>query len=341
MNARQKLLDHPYWVASYPSKMRLVRVFDFPPEANPFAKDGVVIRIAAAPGESPFHKGPMARQGILEGVRKGLIGPDTIVVEATSGNTGLGMAVVCTNLGLNFVAVIPNDIPESKISGIRALGEHVRFESPKAGETTVGCARRLGKQEGSHNPDQYAGWWNPQSHYEHLMPQLFSQTQASIFAAPGGTTGTCIAAKKFALDNRLSMEVVPVLCAEDQEIPAVRTLARVKKDIRLPWEAYFDEEKDLQFATRHASFFCSFFTWRFVPVQLGPSFGAAFVGALKFLREHKEAGTLDQFRKKDGKIYVVVFGPDDYRAYVALYLDKPFYGKDFRSSNLLDFIDWV
>ena len=57
--------------------------------------------------------------------------------------------------------------------------------------------------------------------------------------------------------------------------------------------------------------------------MLGPSFGLGFYGALSFLWEHKNARTLDQFRdKEDGKIYVVVFGPDDYRSYTPLYLGE-------------------
>ncbi|MCR4276340.1 MAG: hypothetical protein NUV90_03075, partial [Candidatus Parcubacteria bacterium] len=86
------------------------------------------------------------------------------------------------------------------------------------------------------------------------------------------------------------------------------------------WGTIFREE-DLQFGTRHASFYLSFLTWPHVLQKLGPSFGLGFAGALSFLQKHKKAGTLDQFRDKaDGKIHVVVFGPDDYRPYIALYL---------------------
>ena len=332
------LLEHPFWTMSNLDNMRLVRVFDLPSEANPFAEDGVILRIAAAPGEVPYHKWPMAREGILDGIKKGLINQETIVVEASSGNTGHAMASICNSLGLDFAVVIPIDIPGAKIDVIRALGHGVSFAMPNRGETGAACARRLGAQEGWHNPDQYAGEWNPRSHETHLAPQLFGQTPISIFVAPGGTMGTCIGIARYARVHALSTKVVPVVCAEGEEVPAVRTLARVKKDIRQPWEQYLDEA-DIQSCTRREAFRLSFATWQLIPVQLGPSFGAALAGALKFIREHKTAGTLDQFRDSiSGEIYTVVFGPDDYRPYTGLYLGERLYDASL-GSNLLNFLD--
>lgn len=319
--------------------MRLVRLYDFPQKANPFAEDDVVLKIAVSPGDVPYHKYPMAREAIFDGIKRGLITPDTTVVEATSGNTGHAMATICTILGLKFVAVMANDVPGSKIDVIRALGDHVSVQTPNPGETTAECARRLGAQEGWYNPDQYSGEWNPRSHSKHLAPQLFEQTRISIFTTPGGTMGTSMGIAQYALAHGHTTRVIPVMCAEGQEVPAARTLSRVKKDIRLPWEKHFDEAKDLQFGTRRAAFLLSFLSWRHIPAQLGPSFGLAFVGMLKFLREQKATGTLDQFREADGKIYAVVFGPDDYRPYNALYLGERLYEGDFAGVNLLDLID--
>ncbi|MHB8860523.1 MAG: pyridoxal-phosphate dependent enzyme [Minisyncoccota bacterium] len=343
-NMKNALLNHPFWRVSDPESMRLVRIFTVPQKANPFANDGVIIKIAAAPGEAPYHKAPMARAGILDGIRKGLITPETTVVEATSGNTGHAMAAICNMLGLRFAAVVPSDVPGPKLDAMRALG-NVSFHTPeKKGETTVDCARRLGSQGSWHNPDQYGSEWNPRSHCEHLAPQLFRQTAVSVFVAPAGTMGTCMGIAQYDALSHVGhcRKVVPVMCLEGQEVPAVRTLARVKRDIRLPWQEYF-QESDIQFVTRYASFILSFLSWRFtpIPVWLGPSFGAAFVGALKFLREYKTAGALNNLRESDGKIYVVVFGPDDYRPYTSLYLDKFLNERDFMGVNLLDLIDLV
>ena len=320
--------------------MKLVRLYNLPGEANPFAEDDVIIRIAASPGDVPYHKTPMARAGILDGIQKGRITPGTTVVEATSGNTGHAMASICTILGLDFVAVVAGDVPSSKIDVIRALSEHVSIRTPEKGETTAACARRLGAQEGWYNPDQYSGAWNPQSHCDNLASQLFKETPVSVFVTPGGTMGTCMGVAQYAKENNLKTRVVPVMCQEGQEIPAARTLARVKKDVTLPWETYFNEAKDIQFGTRREAFSLSYLTWRMIPAQLGPSFGLALAGALKFLRTHKAAGTLDQFREPDGKVHMVVFGPDDYRPYNALYLGERLYDGSLEGAefNLLDLV---
>ncbi len=341
MKPNQELLNHPFWEATNPSKMRLVRIFELPSEANPFADDDIVIKIAAAPGEAPYHKWPMARAGILDGIRRGLIVPETKVVEASSGNTGHGMAIVCNGLGLDFTMIVANDVPGQKVDIVRALGNCVGVRTPDSGETTVECARRLGAQEGWYNPDQYSGEWNPMSHYNHLAPQLFGQTQVSLFVTSAGTMGTSLGIDRYARDNALRTKVIPVMCADGQEVPAARSMARVKRDIRLPWESIF-QGKGIQFGNRYASFLLSYLSWRLIPVQLGPSFGLGLVGALKFLRQHKHAGTLEQFREPDGKIHVVVFGPDDYRPYNNLYLALRLYDGEFARGvpgNLLDLVD--
>lgn len=327
------LLNHPFWQQADPIDTRLVRVYNVSEQYNPFAEDGVVLRVATGFGEAPFHKWAMAREGLLEGVKSGKITPETVVVEATSGNTGLGMATACTMLGLRFVAVVNKDVPGTKLDVIRALGDHISFQSPLPGETTVDAARRLGAQPGWYNPDQYASDWNPRAHEQHLAPQLFKQTPVSLFFTPGGTMGTALGVARYARAHDTCTKVIPVMCAEGEEVPAARTLSRVKKDVRIPWELEIKEE-DIRFGTRRESFALSFFSWRFLPVQMGPSSGLAFAGALKFLWEQKAAGTLSQFSESSGKIFVVVFAPDDYRPYVDLYAGEKLYDKVYQGDAI-------
>ena len=321
----KKLLENPLWKALDPTDLRLVRVSEeFPPSLNPFSEDGVIIKAAGVPGEVPHSKWYMAREGIRDGIGKGYIEEGTTIVEATSGNTGQAMAIICNALGLRFVPIMSGDVPQDKINAIRTLGRHVQprlhFDPD---ETTVEYARRLGAEAGWYNPDQYKSSWNWRAHYCHLAPQLWEQQgKISILAVPAGTMGTCYGLALYARDRELNTKVVPVMCAEEEEVPGARTLASITRDIRHPWKDVFQEE-DVQFGTRHASFIFSYLTWTHVPQMLGPSFGLGFYGAISFLREHKNAKTLYQFRdKEDGKIYVVVFGPDDYRSYTPLYLGE-------------------
>ncbi len=321
---KKEMLGHPFWEDSNPSRLRLVRVSaPFPRELNPFFDDGIVLLAAGVPGEVPHSKWYMAREGIKQGIEEGMIESDTIVVEATSGNTGHGMGQVCTALNLRFWPVITGDVPQDKIDAIRIFGKRIRpqalFESD---ESTVEFARRLGSQLGYYNPDQYAKSWNWKAHYTYLAPQLWKQqSEISILAVPGGTMGTYCGLAMYARDYGLGTKIIPVMCAPDEEVPGARTLASIERDIRQPWVSLCSKE-DIQFGTRRAAFLFSYLSWEHVLQQLGPSFGLAYVGAASFVQKHQQAGTLDQFRRQDGKIYVVIFGPDNYRSYTALYFGE-------------------
>ncbi|MFA6414512.1 MAG: pyridoxal-phosphate dependent enzyme [Candidatus Paceibacterota bacterium] len=322
MKANRELMDRFSRRIPDPSNMRLVHISpEFPSWLNPFASDGVVIKAAGVPGEAPHSKWIVAYEGIRDGIERGYITPDTKIVEATSGNTGDGMAAIANALDLSFTAVMSIDVAQEKINAIRVLGRRTRLQLlSDENETTVEYARRLGQEPNCYNPCQYDGIWNPQAHARYLAPQLWKQQKdISLLFVPSGTMGTSMGLAMHAYECGFKTLVYPVLCAEGHEIPGARTLSSVKKDIRQQWSAVFGEEV-IQFGTRHAAFYGSFLTWPFVLQKLGPSFGLAFAGALSFLKGHKSAGTLDQFREKDGTIQVVVFGPDECRPYIGLYL---------------------
>ncbi len=323
MEPNKALLNHPFWRATDPNELRLVRTSrPLPRELNPFEDDRVEICAAGVPGEAPHSKWIMARAGILRGVESGAIQPDTTIVEATSGNTGQGMAAVCTALELGFVPVMSGDVPQSKIEAIRVVGRGVKPQLLFDDEvTTVEHARELGRQPGWYNPDQYGGSWNPEAHQMFLGRQLMSHWRGVHFV-PAGTMGTSLGLANYAMTARPQSVVVPVVCAPNEEVPGARTLASIKKDVRQPWQDVF-RESDIESGTRHAAFLLSFLSWKYVPQMLGPSFGLAYAGALRFLKKHKEAGTLEVLRDREsGFVHVVVFGPDDYRPYMSLYLGE-------------------
>lgn len=318
------LIDHPFWEASEPSDIRLVRLSRIlPPELNPFHNEGVTIQIAGVPGEAKHSKWIVARSGIYDGVLSGRITPDTTVIEATSGNTGEGLATVCNLLGVPFLAVMSSDVPQEKVDAIRIIGRRTGVHlMTDADETTVEYARRKGREDGYYNPDQYANAWNPDAHYTYLAPQVWKQQpKISILFPPGGTMGTYIGLARYARDRGTGTTVIPVVCAEGEEVPGARTLSSIKKDVRQKWQEYCSEE-DFVFGSRHLSFFLSFLTWSYLVPHLGPSSGLALAGAYQFLKTHRDAGTLEQFRQDDKKIRVVVFGPDDNRPYHGLYFGE-------------------
>jgi hypothetical protein len=317
-----RLLDHPFWAATNPENCRLVRISEpFPDTFNPFAGDGVTIRAAGVPGEMEHSKTYLGREGLLDGIRSGAIRSDTIVHEATSGNTGHSMAKAANALGIQFCAHIPGDTPQEKINAMRVFGRYVLPELHfDPAESTVEKARRLGAQPGHYNPDQYGGRWNPDAHKRYLAPQLWRQARdISLLFVPGGTMGTAMGLASHARENGLATHVVPVMVDRGQEVPGARNRQRIDRDVRLDWRALFAEDA-VEYGPRHESFFLSFLSWQFVPQSLGPSFGLGLYGAFARLWKHKSAGTLDRYRDAAGQVHVVVFGPDDSRLYSQLYL---------------------
>jgi pyridoxal-phosphate dependent enzyme len=318
----QNLLHHPFWAATNPENCRLVRISEpFPDAFNPFAGDGVVIRAGGVPGEMEHSKTYLGREGILDGVKSGAIQNDTIVHEATSGNTGHSMAKAANALGIRFCPHIPGDTPQEKINAMRVFGRYVSPElhfDPQ--ESTVEKARRLGAQPGHYNPDQYAGQWNPDAHKRYLAPQLWQQApNMSLLFVPAGSMGTGTGLAAYARERGLATKIISVMVERGAEVPGARNRQRIDRDVRLDWQSFFDET-DIEYGPRHESFFLSFLSWQFVPQSLGPSFGLGLYGAFAHLWKHKKAGTLDRYRNAEGHIEAVVFGPDDSRLYSQLYL---------------------
>lgn len=317
------LAHHPFLAATDPAASRLVRVSaPFPEWLNPFHGDGVVIRAASIPGEVEHSKSYMARELLLGPISEGLISQRTIVKEATSGNTGHGIAKICKALGIRCQLIMPAGTARGKINAISVMGggvEVVLHSDPA--ETPVERARREGAQEGNYTLDQYDNWRNPWAHKTHLAPQLFSATgEVSLVAVASGTMGTCMGLRQYVDEHGLGTRVLPVLLEEHHEVPGARPLSKVQKDIRLPWQKLFAPH-DLEFGTRHPSFLLAYYSWRVLPQMLGPSFGLAFQGALRRLHREKVAGRLDGLRTR-GKIEVVLVGADSYLPYLDLFLGE-------------------
>jgi cysteine synthase len=317
------LAKHWFFEATDPKHNRLVRLSaPFPEWLNPFWREGVVIRAASIPGDVDQIKSYMAREIILDAIRQGLITERTLVKEATSGNTGQAMAKICKALGIRCQFIMPAGTVRGKINAIAVMGsgiEVVLHSDPN--ETTVERARREGAQDACYNPDQYASPQNPLAHKKHLAPQLFQAAgQISLLSIASGTMGTCMGLKQYVNEHGLGTRVVPVLLEEHHEVPGARPLSKVEKDIRLPWQELFPLQ-DIERGTRHASFLLAYYSWKWLPQTLGPSFGLAFQGALRRLKKLALAGKLDELRIK-GQVQTVIIGADSYLPYLDLFLGE-------------------
>src|SRR4051812_11006789 len=129
--------------------------------------------------------------------KDGLLRPGGTIVEPTSGNTGVGLALVAQLRGYTCVFVCPDKVSEDKQNVLRAYGAEVvvcpTAVAPEDPRSYYSVSDRLSREiPGAWKPDQYANVNNPISHYEETGPELWEQTAGKIthFVAGVGTGGT-------------------------------------------------------------------------------------------------------------------------------------------------------
>jgi cystathionine beta-synthase len=142
-------------------------------------------------------KDRIAERMIDEAERTGALKPGGTIVEPTSGNTGIGLAIVAQQRGYHCTFVCPDKVSQDKINVLRAYGAEVvvcpTAVSPDSPESYYSVSQRLaGERPGGWKPDQYSNPANPQSHYETTGPELWEQTEGTVthFVAGMGTGGT-------------------------------------------------------------------------------------------------------------------------------------------------------
>lgn len=154
---------------------------------------------AANPGGSTKDR-PAARI-ISDALRDGSIGPETTVIESTSGNMGVGLAQACRYHGIRLICVVDERANERNVRTLRALGAEVRVvdrPDPETGDLLVArrklVARLLDETAGAFSPNQYANPSNPAAHADGTMREIDEALDGAVdylFVATS-TTGTLL-----------------------------------------------------------------------------------------------------------------------------------------------------
>lgn len=139
-------------------------------------------------------KDRVAKYMIQQAEKRGDIQPGSLLIEATSGNTGIGVALVGKLLGYRVVIVMPEDMSEERKKLIQALGAEVVLTPAEASLTgAVDKARELAKENGNaHIIGQFESRDNPEIHYLTTAPEIWSQMEGRVdaFVAGVGSGGT-------------------------------------------------------------------------------------------------------------------------------------------------------
>ncbi len=142
-------------------------------------------------------KDRIALRMVEDAERRGLLKPGGTIVEPTSGNTGVGLAIVAAEKGYRCVFVCPDKVGADKLAVLRAYGAEVvvcpTTVAPDHPESYYSVSDRLAATiPGAWKPDQYSNPNNPESHYYSTGPEIWEQTEGRIthFVAGIGTGGT-------------------------------------------------------------------------------------------------------------------------------------------------------
>ncbi|MFM1864628.1 MAG: hypothetical protein RL677_408 [Actinomycetota bacterium] len=166
-------------------------------------------------------KDRIAMNLVLAAEKEGLLKPGGTIVEPTSGNTGVGLALVAQQRGYKCVFVVPDKVSEDKQNVLRAYGAEVvvcpTAVAPESPESYYSVSDRLVKEiPGAWKPDQYSNPNNPKSHYESTGPEIWEQIDGKItcFVAGIGTGGTISGTGKYL--KEVSNNAVKVVGADPE-----------------------------------------------------------------------------------------------------------------------------
>lgn len=154
-----------------------------------------------------------ARQMILEGVRDGRLTPGKTILDSTSGNTGIALAMIGAALGFPVKLVMPGNVSTERKQVIAAFGAEVVFSDPLEGsDGAIRLCREIlaASPDAYFKPDQYNNQANPRAHELTTGPEIWDQTDGRIthFVASIGTSGTIMGTGRFLKSKNPSIQIV-------------------------------------------------------------------------------------------------------------------------------------
>jgi cystathionine beta-synthase len=192
--------------------VRLSRTLDLP---GGDAGDGPLVLAKVEylnPGGSV--KDRIASRMIDAAEASGELQPGGTIVEPTSGNTGVGLAMVAQARGYHCVFVCPDKVSEDKRNVLKAYGAEVvvcpTAVAPEHPDSYYNVSDRLASEPGAWKPDQYSNPHNPRSHYETTGPEIWAQTEGRIthFVTGMGTGGTISGVGRYLKEQNASVQVI-------------------------------------------------------------------------------------------------------------------------------------
>jgi cysteine synthase B len=156
---------------------------------------------------------------------RGEIKPGDALIEATSGNTGIALAMAAAIRGYKMVLIMPEHMSMERRAAMYAFGAEIILVSKEAGmEGARDLAEQMQREGKGRVLDQFANPDNPRAHYEGTGPEIWRDTNGKVthFVSAMGTTGTIMGVSKFLKEKNPEIQIVGVQPEGEESIPGIR-----------------------------------------------------------------------------------------------------------------------
>lgn len=166
-----------------------------------------------------------AHNMILQAELRGDIEPGDVLIEATSGNTGIALAMVAAIKGYKMILIMPNNMSDERKASMSAYGAQLVIVSEEEGmEGARDLALRMQGEGKGKVLDQFANQDNPNAHYMHTGPEIWRDTRGQIthFVSSMGTTGTIMGVSRFLKEQNSEVQIIGLQPQDGSRIPGIR-----------------------------------------------------------------------------------------------------------------------
>jgi len=230
---------------------------------------------------------------VQEGIRTGKLRPGKTILDSTSGNTGIALALIGRILGYPVELIVPANVSVERKKIIYAYGAKVTYSDPLEGSDGAIrlCRQILNENPGKYfKPDQYFNPMNPQAHYDTTGPEIYRQTNQTIthFVAGIGTGGTVMGTGRYLKEMNPAIQVIAV--EPDDALHGLEGLKHMASSI-VPG-IYHEEELDEKVSISTDDAYAMVYRLsQEEGILVGQSSGAALFAALKIARKLR-SGTI-------------------------------------------------
>lgn len=162
---------------------------------------------------------------IREAEAQGAIRPGDTLIEATSGNTGIALAMAAAIKGYRMLLIMPEHMSAERRQAMAAYGAEIRLTSREGSmEAAIDLARQLEREGIGIRLDQFSNPDNPEAHYRGTGPEIWRDTGGRVthFVSAMGTTGTIMGTSRFLKERNPAIQIVGVQPTEGSSIPGIR-----------------------------------------------------------------------------------------------------------------------